>query len=179
MARESSVMKMVKYDYLTVGLNIESTYKKTETLLKMYRKINWCLDGRLDEIEEINYESSFGGASAVSYLLNFAPDTELEAFRTRAENIMQTRILIDLIDKAVIKIRDYPETGKLYYDIFDLKYLSRWSYTEEDILEMLNLERSTYYRKKKEATCLLGYILFGFVMPEYIRREEKVAQNGY
>ena len=90
------------------------------------------------------------------------------------DNAMQSRVLIDLIEKAVVKIREYPDNGGIYYSIIDLKFLNYFKYSEEDILEELDLERSTYYRKKKEATLLLGYILFGLIMPEYIRNE-KVA----
>ncbi|OPZ21036.1 MAG: hypothetical protein BWZ04_01349 [Firmicutes bacterium ADurb.BinA205] len=39
--------------------------------------------------------------------------------------------------------------------------------TQENILDMLDMERSTYFRKKKEAVLLLGYILFGKIIPEH------------
>lgn len=128
MRRESVVLTMIKGDYITIGLDADSTYKKMDVLLKLYR----------------------------------------------ATAVMQTRVLLELIDRAVMKLRDYPMGGQTYYSIFDLKYLNRWTYTEFEILDMLDLERSTYYRKKKEGTYLLGYILFGYVMPDYIKAE-KVA----
>lgn len=74
----------------------------------------------------------------------------------------------------MIMIKDYPDNGKMYYSIIDLRYIGYFQFTEDEILEQLDLERSTYYRKKKEATMLLGYILFGRIMPEHIR-SEKVA----
>ena len=176
MSTESSVMRIFKYDYMSVGLNIENTYKKTDLLLKLYRKVNWSISGRLQDLDEMTYDGCFGDTESLSYLLNFAPDKELEAFKTLAENVMQTRILIDLIDKSILRVKNYPDTGNVYYSIFDLRYLNRWSYTENEVLEMLNLERSTFYRRKKEATYLLGYIFFGFVMPEYISNDSKVAK---
>ena len=174
MSKDSVVIKMIKGDYGTVGLNIENTYKKTDLLLRLYRKVNWSVSDSLSDLNEISYASCLGNSDSVSYLLNFAPDRELDAFRSRAINAMQSRVLIDLIEKAVVKIKDYPDNGGIYYSIIDLKFLNYFKYSEDDILEELDLERSTYYRKKKEATLLLGYILFGLIMPEYVRNE-KVA----
>lgn len=174
MVKDSVVLRMIKGDYGTVGLNMENTYKKTDLLLRLYRKVNWSISDKLDDLNEITYESCLGDTESLSYLLNFAPERELDTFRSRAVNAMQSRVLIDLIEKAVVKIREYPDNGGIYYSIIDLKFLNYFKYSEEDILEELDLERSTYYRKKKEATLLLGYILFGLIMPEYIRNE-KVA----
>ena len=174
MSKDSVVIKMIKGDYGTVGLNIENTYKKTDLLLRLYRKVNWSVSDSLSDLNEISYASCLGNSDSVSYLLNFAPDRELDAFRSRAINAMQSRVLIDLIEKAVVKIKDYPDNGGIYYSIIDLKFLNYFKYSEDDILEELDLERSTHYRKKKEATLLLGYILFGLIMPEYVRNE-KVA----
>lgn len=131
-----------------------------------------------EELNAITYESCLGDMENLTYLLNFAPEKELDIFHARAVSAMQTRVLIDLIDKAVITIKDYPDNGKTYYSIIDLKYIGYFQFTEDEILEQLNLERSTYYRKKKEATMLLGYVLFGRIMPEYIRTE-KVANYCY
>jgi hypothetical protein len=172
--RESVVLTMIKGDYITIGLDADSTYKKMDVLLKLYRKINWCLEESEVELNDITYESCYGSSETMSYLLNFAPEKEMDVFRRRATAVMQTRVLLELIDRAVMKLRDYPMGGQTYYSIFDLKYLNRWTYTEFEILDMLDLERSTYYRKKKEGTYLLGYILFGYVMPDYIKAE-KVA----
>ena len=174
MSKDSVVVRMIKCNYGTVGLNIENTYKKTDLLLRLYRKVNWSVSDKLSELNELTYESCLGDKESVSYLLNFAPERELDAFRSRAINAMQSRVLIDLIERAVVKIKDYPDNGGIYYSIIDLKFLNYFMYSEDEILEELDLERSTYYRKKKEATLLLGYILFGLLMPEYIRNE-KVA----
>ena len=174
MPRDSVMIRMIKSDYVMVGLNIDYTYKKTDLLLRLYRRVAWSVSDKLEDLNEITYESCLGDRSTLSYLLNFAPEKELDAFRHRAVNAMKSRVLIDLIEKAVVKIRDYPDNGSIYYSIIDLKYMSYFKYDENEILEQLDIERSTYYRKKKEATLLLGYILFGVIMPEYIR-DEKVA----
>ena len=175
MPKESSIIRMMKNDYSMLKLNMDNTYKKTDMLLKLYRKVYWSIDERFDDLNNITYETCLGDKDTLTYLLNFAPDKELDTFKAKAISVMQTRLLIDLIGKAVIRVRDYPDNGGIYYSIIDLKYMNFFKYSEDEILEELNLERSTYYRKKKEATALLGYILFGFVMPEYVKTEK--SQN--
>ena len=155
-------------NYKVVGLESENAYRKTDVLLNLYRQINWCLCEKIEELNQITYESCFGDHETLSYLLNFAPDKELEIFRSMAINAMNTKVLLKLLNQAIKKVKEYPENGKLYYSVLDLTYISQEKYSESEILTKLNLERSTYFRRKKEAIYLLGYILFGQVMPDFI-----------
>ena len=43
----------------------------------------------------------------------------------------------------------------------------RFSYTERELLELLNMERSTFYDRKKEAIMLLGVSLWGYAIPQF------------
>lgn len=165
---------MIKNDYAIHGLVFDDTFAKTDMILKMYRKVVWCNERNFEELDKMTYESCMGDTETLSYLLNFAPDKELDYFKSRAINAMQSRVFIDLINKAVVKMKDYPTNGNVYYSIIDMKYMDRFRFSEEEILEQLDLERSTFYRYKKEATILLGFILFGMVIPNYIV-SEKVA----
>ena len=166
----SAIMEMIKYDFNVIGLSMEGTYKKTEVLLKMYRRMCWCVDSELDEI---TYKDCLNQSEALTYLLNFAPEKELNVFTERAQSLMESRVLLQLIYNAVIKVREYPEQGKSYYDIIDLKYLNSQRYTNEEAAEMLYMDRSTFCRKRKEAVYLIGYVLFGFVMPDYLKEAEE------
>lgn len=166
------ILKMLEKSYAVIGLNVKDTYRKTDLLLRLYRKVSWGMCERFDDLNEITYERSLDGEDTLSCLLNFAPDKELDIFRSRAENAIQTRTLIDLIDKFAIKMKEYPDSGEMYYSIIDLKYLNYFKYSEDDILEEHDLERSTYYRKKKEAITLLGYILFGISMQDHVQSQK-------
>ena len=59
----------------------------------------------------------------------------------------------------MLKIREYPDKGALYCEIISKAYLNRFKYKESEMLEVLNMERSTYYDRKKEAILLftMGY----------------------
>ncbi len=177
MAKESVIMRTMREDYQSLGLDIENTCKKTDMLLKIYRKVSWSMNKQFDELNEISYESCLSGEGMVSYLLNFAPDKELDVFKSRAVSAMKTRVLVELIERAAVKIRDYPGNGAIYYSILDLKYMGYFNYTESEILEQLNLERSNFYRKRKEAKMLMGFVLFGMIMPDYIKEARGCATD--
>ena len=49
-----------------------------------------------------------------------------------------------------------------------------FDFDETEMLAQLGLERSTFYRRKKEATMLLGYVLFGIMIPKYIVMKKAV-----
>lgn len=104
------------------------------------------------------------------YEVNYVSESDIKEFRLRAKSAMQTKEMMSLIRQSIIKVKEYPKHGEMYYKILDLKYLNYFQYCEEEILDQINVDRSTYFRKKKEAMYLLGYTLFGLVIPNYIIR---------
>lgn len=133
MAKESVIIRIIKGSCLSVGLHVENTYRKTDMLLKLYRKVNWSIGNKIEDLKMVAYDNCMGDTEFFSYLLNFAPEKELEIFRIRAVNVIQTKLLIDLIDRAVQRIREYPDDGKTYHSILDLKYMN-----------FLNTQRTKY-----------------------------------
>lgn len=164
-----SVIGKMKHKCMEGGLDAGITYQKTEWILRLYRKINWSVGRNIEELSQLSYENFSGDLSAqVSYLLNFAPESEYKTISGRAANILHTKLLVDLIEKSAEQVKTYPKDGEIYYTILNMKYLSSSDYAESDILDALNMARSTYYRRKKEVIYLMGYILFGLVLPELI-----------
>lgn len=45
--------------------------------------------------------------------------------------------------------------------------ITAFRYTERELLELLNMERSTFYDRKKEAVMLLGVSLWGYAIPKF------------
>ena len=51
MVKDSIIIRMIKGDYGTVGLNIDYTYRKTDLLLRLYRRVAWSVSDRLDDLQ--------------------------------------------------------------------------------------------------------------------------------
>jgi hypothetical protein len=61
----------------------------------------------------------------------------------------------------------------VYFDLLNKKYIIKYGYSDQELMESLDLTRSTFYRYKRYATHLLGVILWGYVLPEFSE-----ANNG-
>lgn len=62
----------------------------------------------------------------------------------------------------------YSGTGDVaaYYEILTKQFIHRFNSTEKELLDELNMERSVFYDRKREAIFLLSLCLFGYAVPE-------------
>ena len=120
-------------------------------------------------------------SDALVYLETFAPDEERERFEERIRSLFETKWMIELVDHAMGRIKEYPCRGDLYCEIISKSYLSRFHYRESELLEVLSMERSTYYDRKKEAILLFGLSLWGTSIPmlKQFLRETKDEEDAY
>jgi hypothetical protein len=143
-------------------------YHKAKLLLKLYRTVVWRVSSDLYEIQDRSVEwGSSRITDLIDYLdLDFDEHTDKQKATERLRSICETKDLVDIVDQALLKIRDYPGHGELYYQILTKQYISLYNMAEKELLSELCLERSTYYRRKKEALNLIGVILWGYILPE-------------
>ena len=85
---------------------------------------------------------------------------------SRLQSIEDSKSILELIDRALVLLKNYPNDGEKYYEILSKSYLVFVKYSESEILESMNISRSTFFRDKKKAVTLLGVILWGFVIPD-------------
>ena len=133
----------------------------------LYREVCWSTIDRANDVCDTlicTYGDSLDGA--LIYLENFAPDEARERFEERIRSLFETKWIIELVDMAMLKIREYPDKGALYCEIISKAFLNRFKYRESEMLEVLNMERSTYYDRKKEAILLFGLSLWGTAIPK-------------
>ena len=141
--------------------------ERAKLILSIYREVCWSTIDRANDVCDTlicTYGDSLDGA--LIYLENFAPDEARERFEERIRSLFETKWIIELVDMAMLKIREYPDKGALYCEIISKAYLNRFKYRESEMLEVLNMERSTYYDRKKEAILLFGLSLWGTAIPK-------------
>ena len=168
MRRETKAMQNIKRMYGGLNIDREAVAHKAKLLLKVYRDVAWVYicetDGVFKEVNELY--SSTDPRDALTYLSDFAPIERHEDFVERVTNLFETKWLIGLIDRAMLRVYNYPHNGKLYHDILAKCYTTRFPLSEYELLENFNLERSALYERKREATMLIGIALWGFAIPE-------------
>ena len=168
MGRKDTVAaKTIQKMYDKLHLSQEDIFHKTKLLLRVYRDVVWITLNTSDYIHEdlVYYGDDLD--SALVYLEEFAPDIERQEFENRMSALFENKWMIDLIDTAMRKIYDYHNNGKLYHEIISKSYLTAFRYSEGELLEILNMERSTFYDRKKEAIMLLGVCLWGYAIPHF------------
>lgn len=165
--KNAKVVKSINRMYDRFNLNSDEILHKTKLLLSIYRDVVWTT---LNEAEIVMDEIHYFGdnlTNALVYLEEFASDTSKTEFESRIMSLFENKWMIDLIDKAMSKVYGYYNNGKLYHEIISKCYLTSFKYSEAELLEILNLERSTYYDRKREAIMLLGVSLWGYAIPFY------------
>lgn len=157
----------------TTDIEESLLYERANMLLKSYRYICWKTASRADEVREsleIDYDyCSTDLNSALVYLENFAPDRERDAFARRIKNLFEVKWVVEIVDSAMMKVREYPDNGELYASILSAYYLSRFKFNPDDSELEFGFDRSTFFRKKKEAVKVFGVALWGSSIDEFRR----------
>lgn len=166
MRRESITMKHCTIMYRNLRIERDTVLHKTKLLLKIYRPVVWSTKRKANEIcEEAVIYSGKEVIEALDYLVNYTTEYVQDQLINNVDSLFETKWLITLIEHAMNKIYDYPDNGKMYHQILCKQYLTSRRYSETEILEELNMERSSYYDKKKEAIELLSICLWGYTVP--------------
>ena len=167
MRRDNSTTRWCRQQLDSMGLDGESVFHKAKLILQIYRDVVWALS---DEIEELEYSAyELGGQSleaGLCYLADFAPEVDAGEFETRVCELMQSKMLVDIVDRALVKLRAYPGNGVVYFEILSKQYIYKNRYTESELLDELRMERSVFYDRKREAVQLFSVCLFGYTLPE-------------
>lgn len=157
----------------------DKAYHNAKELLKVYSNVVWSLSQNVEELKEEAQE--FSNSELINYincLIDIDTKVNKEHFQNRLRTIAETNCMVELVNRALLKLRSYPKTGERYFDIINKCYLLKYKYSESEILETLDITRATFYREKKRAVTLTGVILWGFVIPEILHDLRK-SQVSY
>ncbi len=153
-------------------------YERAKLLLSTYRNLCWqtTVDTE-DTISDLCVCASTDVDGALIYLETFAPEKERDVFEDRIGSLFNRRWMMDIVENAMVKTKDFPDYGEMYFEIISKCYLTKWKYTDNEMLEILNLERSRFYDRKKEAVMIFGISLWGTAIPQY--RKNLSGESSY
>ncbi|MFT9494002.1 hypothetical protein [Anaerosolibacter sp.] len=160
------------YDF--EALYNDKIYHNTKLLLKLYSKVLWRMSNSIMEMEAECYLTNGSRLfEVVDVLIDVDPRVDKARIESRLQSIEDSKSILELIDRALILLKNYPIDGERYYEILSKSYLVFVKYSEGEILESMNMSRSTFFRDKKKAVTLLGVILWGFVIPDIKKSQTK------
>ena len=93
MRKESSTVQKCKRQMATLGFDSQLAYHRVKLILKIYRDVVWVLSERVEELHEYAWE--LGAQDADTGLIY----------------VMENRMLVDVIDRALLRLKRYPDRG--------------------------------------------------------------------
>jgi len=149
----------------------EHIYHNAHLLLHIYSDVVWQAKENFDDLEmECLRAYNQSVFSALDVLSDFTPDCEIEYFSNQMNSMEITKAMVNIINDALLKVKLYPRKGELYFDIINKCYLVKYKYSENELLDSLQISRTSFYRHKKSAVNLFGVTLWGFILPSLKKR---------
>lgn len=148
--------------------DVETIYKRAELILRSYREVCWKTRARARDVTcELSSLCSSKLEGALIYLESFAPEKEKDCFQSKVESLFETKALVKMVEKAAEAVKKYPRGGGELYEILFLRYLSEYSHCGKDVWEILNMERSVYYDKQKDAILVFAFQFWAIALPKF------------
>ena len=147
----------------------EKVYHDAHLLLDIYSDVLWGMNNSYTNIVR-ECKEIYGNSSimVLDVITEFGSDLKAKLLHEQLEDAEASKVIIEIINAAMFKLVTYPNKGERYYEILKTTYFSEKKYSENEILDILKLSRSTYFRQRKKAISLFGVILWGYVLPEFI-----------
>ena len=165
--RKSSAMQSIETMCASQNFDASQLQAKAKLLLSSYRCVCWSALGTCQlGNEDSFYLSDEDIEKAIDYLNGFSPTEPKDVFERNLKRLFDTRWMVELVDSAMIQVKEFPATGEEYFEILSKFFLGKFKYSEADLLDVLRMERSRYYDRKKEAVLIFGLALWGTVLPK-------------
>ena len=166
MRATTKAMQYIELQTKHFDLDTKKLLAQTKAILMVYRHVVWSVQNRANLMRrEIAGTYGMQLSTALIYLSDFAPMATRDEFEAKVSSLFHSKWLVELTDLSLQYVRDYPVYGDIYAQILQLRFMQETSRTDEEVSELLGLERSTYYDRKKEAILLMGISLWGYVIP--------------
>ena len=166
MRATTKAMQYIELQAKHFDLDTKKLLSQTKAILMVYRHVVWSVQNRANLMQrEIAGTYGMQLSTALVYLSDFAPMATRDEFEAKVSSLFHSKWLVELTDLSLQYVRDYPVYGDIYAQILQLRFMQETSRTDEEVSELLGLERSTYYDRKKEAILLMGISLWGYVIP--------------
>jgi hypothetical protein len=151
----------------------DKVYKDTELMLENYRNLVWRLEESVEDIKDKVY---YMGGRHLSNLFHFISLDMSEydnqrskaAIEERLFSLNDSKIIVDAIDKAMLKLKSYPANGERYFQLLHAVYIDKEQLLQHEIQDKLLISNSTFYRYRKRAISLLGDILWRMDLQPFV-----------
>jgi len=155
----------------------KSHSKSVKALLRLYRKVLHNVNNEIVYLDELTYTTSRKHLSdLVNSLVEFETNIDSRKFNYKLDSCHKSLSLLQILDKTIVMVRDYPDNGQVYYDILTRYYYDNFKYTHDEIIEILEMSRSNYFRCfDKAIECFYMHFIPVMKSNEFTFKEEYFA----
>jgi hypothetical protein len=144
------------------GLDGDDTYAIAKRLLENYRRAMWLQGGLSDTARSIMEGENV--QEVKQWYINLKELTKEElreaSINSALFHIYRTNWCMEVVETVLAKVKDFYPYGDVYYEILTKAYLNEEDKKDAVVLEELSLDRSTYYRRKREAILMCGILMW-------------------
>ena len=178
--RKTLAMQTIEAMCASQNMNPELLAGKAKLLLESYRRVCWATLGVCHVANEDGYCICDDDINrALEYLETYSPSETRTVFEQQLRTLFDSRWMVELVDDTMIQVKEFPDVGDTYFDILSKFYLSKFKLCEGELLNLLKMERSCYYDRKKEAILAFGLALWGTVLPRLFHIVESESLDPY
>lgn len=157
MARKTMMMQELEKCLSAMALDPEYMINATRHLLGLYGKLTWIAE--LGNSNTYNTAALDGALQLYNDLINGGKMPEPVSIPGAAP-------LCDMMRQVLGIIKRYPQNGEQYHCILKNAYFEPAPQPDVILMDMLHLERTTYYSRKREAVTLFAMLLHTKYMPQ-------------
>ena len=147
-----------------VKISDKEKEKTVKSVLKLYRIINHIVNNKLVYLENELYTTSRKQLlDIVEGLVPFETKKDDRGHLYFFNNSIQ---LTKMLEDVRHLVQCYPDDGATYFKILDMLYFNNVDFDSDDVMRILEISRSTYYRLLKKAHLCYYYHLIAILKGE-------------
>lgn len=148
-------------------INDKEKEKTIKSLLKLYRTILHIVNNKLVLLDNEVYVTSRKHLSdIVEGLVPFETKKDEQNFYDKVFVYYTDLEILHLLENICKMVKCYPDNGGTYHKILDMLYFNSFDFDSEDVISILEISRSTYYRLLKKAHLCYYYHLVAILKGE-------------
>jgi len=169
MGNETNGIDRLMHAFIAYNEIDPKVYHDAHLLLNIYSDVLWGIQNSYTNIV-CECKEMYGDSSLkiLEVMTEFGTDLKAKLLQEQLEDTEASKVIIDIINSAMVKLKSYPKKGQEYNELLQHTYFSKEKSDEHELLDKLQLSRSTYFRQRKKAISLFGVILWGYVLPEFM-----------
>ena len=157
------------YDYLD-SLNIMNRLTEKDLDAPLVRQSARLMDEFSEECFESRRQSV---ADFINLAIDCDRDTERRHISERLSSTGHAMYLLEILEDALLIVRDDPRCGGIYYKILNARYFDCYCKSNEDACLRAEISPATYYRHIKAAQKYYAAVLWCIVIPDMVIAAER------